>query len=1045
MLALSAGTIEEYLKDDHIGGLYVQFDVADGGYKLGNTDIVSESLELEESLMSGDAFKLNTANASAIKFDVFKSSPIGNMDIVGKWFTAYHYVRTAQDDPVFVHANSLFGGDRLSNNAERLKPYVEQAINQLENQDLERYYGHGPKVFSYNYEWETYVNKGRKWDPEAQEYYIIWEKQIRQRTGTYTYITPNTMIDGGQLYFKINEHRNYLWGNVDVDITASIDSRTNQVVAVLPPTYQNQQISIVTPVTYKASYSPSYNFKPVNKPGRYVLDLNLIILNTDTEPYDDESYRLTIRQYNSNASVISGAESVVLTIPEGGSLQTQTLINMDANCASLKATISGKNGSVDASDVESDGEHFDTTCNIYPVELLPLGVFKVESCPVVVDKNNTRTVKAYDKLYSKALDEKIDILSSSVSSIGDVLDTYVTPATDIQFGGEKYTISRDVTFVNSFDDVTYTAAFPGGTLTETVVISTGRFSIENYSSGLSYEFVKKTFEDASFSTRIIYDLEEKYGIRQLVSMWNADGSNNPQFNHDWYTAYAAIRNAIASTNFSEPSAIDSNGRFTISIVKSVTITTTTEGSSRKEVVARKGTSAGGTINMADPIVPLVTDLNYQPRDRKYIDEGLFYINTGKPEPEIVAEGGSLKKGGTRFYYHLIANPATSIFSSQQSFTFQGTWDQPVTVAYAVAKYKICVAIDDQSVYWQFPAGDYMEMKVKDYPKGIADRVIAEIRQALFKGNILDGQGNVYNSSDSSVLSNLENFIKSNCSASDIRINGGDGQPFPNSTAVYNFMTPLAYYITKEVTSAPSGQSEVVENRQCDVSNMLEQHNTNTLYEKALSSGVSFTTTPRELIGAYAELNGMFFNVDRYGNPQLVELKSFIPVGGAGYPSDNLFPAEDIYPGEDSNSRTNNQLFVTNDSIVEINYKRTADPVKFKGVRIYKGGVMVREVNFSHYPPWPDINERIYYELRDNPFIENYDMSLSDYDEIGNKIGAILTEIEVYNANAKVVGLPFMTLGDIAACEYNETAVYIMSRRLKGVTALYDELKVSYES
>ena len=1034
MIAVSQGTIDEYIDDGHIGGLFVEFDEEDGGYVLRNTDIVEESLDLDESMASSDTFKFNGAEASSIQFDFFKDSAIGNMDIVGKKFKAYHYVRLKQDDPVFSGANSLFGGDRLSNNAERLKPYVEQAIDQLDNQGLERYFGHGPKVFDYPWEYTYYREKGRHWDPEAQEYYYDYEAKTVKATGHYTYITPNTQIDGNQLYFKVNAHALYLWANIDVDIEAYIDSRTDTGYGKLPPTYETQQINVVTPVTYKAYYTPS--FKKINKPGLYLMDLKVMLVEPGIDPRDDGTYKLSLIQYKDYGTQTVGS-TIHFTIPASGNLDIQTFINIDSECACIRGQITGKNNSTAI--LSSDGEMAYTACNIYPCEKIPLGVFTVDSCPMVIDKKDTRTLRAYDGLYNKDLDKKIEVSNSGISSIGDVLDTYVTPATGLEFGGEKYSVEKEIAYLTSFDDATYIATFPDGSLEE-LVIATGRFEIIGYSSGLSYDFIKKTYADASYSTRLIYDLEKKYGIRKFVSMWDDEGNDNPFFDHAWYTAYTSIRNAIGSTDFSTPSSIDANGRFTIPIVKSVTITLASEGSAYLKVLGRKGVSEAGKIDMSDPIVPLMNDLLWSEAERRYIHVGQFYINTGQTEPKVVEEGGSVKKNGTRFYFHLVANPSQSVFSRQQSFEFKGNFGRPVTVTYAVAKYRIYVAVDDQETYWQFFSGDYAEIKIKDYAKNMINGIMDQIKAALFKGNIVDGQGAVYNSSDSSVLSSLESYIKENATMSDFRINGGDGQPYPSTTASFDFLTPLAYYVTQYVSSMPAGDSETVEADTCNISNMQEWHNTNTLFEYALPSGTSFNTTARELIGAYAELNGRLFTMDRYGEPQLIKLPAPKQIGGAGYPAEVLYPSDNIYPGDDEN-----QMFLTNDSLLEITYRRTDKPLKFGGVKIYKNDslVLTRTLAQSGIIV-TDPDDRVFYELRNNPFIENYPLSDSQLIDIADMINSNIYELEIFNADAKIIGLPFMTLGDVVALEYGETSIYVLNRKLKGITALYDDLKQQYD-
>lgn len=1036
MIDVSQGTKDEYLRDDHIGGLYVEFDEADGGYVLGNTEIVEESLELDESMASTETFKFNGANASAIQFSFSKESSIGNMDIVGKKFTVYHYVRLKQDDPVFINANSLFGGDRLSNNAERLKPYIEQAIDQLdeENQGLERYYGHGPKIFLYDWEYQNYKLVRREKDPETQEWYDVYEIETKKRTGSYTYITPSTAIDSGQLYFTVNKHRTYLWANTKMDISAQVDTVANEALSVLPPDYTTQQINILTDITYTASYYPS--MQPITDEKVYLLDLKLLLVDTTVEPFDDGSYKLRILQQT--AAGTNTGSSTEFIIPEGGALEAQRIITLKSNCSYLIAYVVGKNGIADMQLLSSDGEMAYTACNIYPVNLIPLGEFKVDSCPVVFDNTNTRTLKAYDGLYSKALDEKVTVSSEGVNTIGDVLDNFVTPSIGIEFGGEKYALNKEVEFLSTSNSQTYTATYPDGT-TEMLELATGHYEIIDYSQGYNYDLIKKTYEDEDFATRLIYDFERKYGIRQKVTQWDDDGNVNPLFDHDYYRAYTSIRNAIGAAGFSTPSGISANGRFTIPVVKSMTITPATESAAHMEVLDRKGVSANGKIDMSDPIVPLVDDLLYGQQDWRYLSSAMFYIRAGHAEPDEVAPGGSIKKNGTRFYFNLTAPSTRSIYYGQETFTFKGNFNQPVTVTFATAAYRIYVMVDDRDVFWQFANGDKCEIKISEYAKNMTNGVMDKIRKALFKGNIIDGQGNVYNSSDSSVLSSLENYIKDHATMSDFTIQGGDGLPYPDTRAYFDFQTPLAYYVTR-YSGSSSEETETRDYRVCNIAGAQEWHNTVTLFEKAVTPGSSYTTTPRELIGAYAELNGLLFMMDRAGDPQLVKLPAPIH-GGTWYPDDNIYPADDLFPGNEGF-----QMFIMNDSVLDIAYENTDLPIKYGGVKIYKNGVLVLTRYLSQSGiTVDDPEDRVFYEVRDNVFIDKYQLSAADLIEIADMINGNIYELEIYNINANIIGLPFMTLGDMISLEYNDTTIYVLNRKLKGVMALYDNMRMQYKA
>ena len=168
---------------------------------------------------------------------------------------------------------------------------------------------------------------------------------------------------------------------------------------------------------------------------------------------------------------------------------------------------------------------------------------------------------------------------------------------------------------------------------------------------------------------------------------------------------------------------------------------------------------------------------------------------------------------------------------------------------------------------------------------------------------------------------------------------GDGVPYPSTSAYFDFVTPLAYYITRYHSTEAPQSGETQEFESCNVSKMLEWHSTNTLFDTVMSAS-TLTAKPRELLGAYAEINGMFFALDRKDNtPQFIKLRN--PSVG-GFPEIDVYPSEDLYPGDCDNL----EGVIMNGGLIKMSLYNNGNPLKFKGVRIWKNNSIVTTVDLE---------------------------------------------------------------------------------------------------
>jgi hypothetical protein len=464
-----------------------------------------------------------------------------------------------------------------------------------------------------------------------------------------------------------------------------------------------------------------------------------------------------------------------------------------------------------------------------------------------------------------------------------------------------------------------------------------------------------------------------------------------------------------------------------------------ESSAYLEVLANKGTSANGVINMQDPVVRLANDLMYDESSWWYFESVLGYIDTGAAEPKIIKRGAAVKKNGRRLWYDVKAPSYQSQLYTLEEFNFQGKFNQPVKVTYAVARYRVYFVASDGTDWYGINNTDYAEVKVTDHAKNMTQNVMKQILSALYKGNVVDSAGNAYSSADSSVLSSLTSFVENNASKSDFKIYG-DNTAYPNTSAYFDFITPLAFYITRLKTTDAPIDGETRDFTSCNVSNMIEWHSTNTLFDTVMTAS-TLTAKPRDLLGAYAEINGMFFVLDRKDNtPQFIKLRKPAS-GGAGYPEINIYPGITLYPGINDNM----EGLVFNSGLIKMSLYNNGRPLKFKGVRIWKDNniVCTRDLEDSGIIV-SDVSDRIWYDVRDNVIIDEFALDLTKLRTICDFINANIWDIEITTASVEMIGLPFLQLGDMVTFGEQDKDIHILNRKLRGVTALYDTLETNYE-
>lgn len=221
----------------------------------------------------------------------------------------------------------------------------------------------------------------------------------------------------------------------------------------------------------------------------------------------------------------------------------------------------------------------------------------------------------------------------------------------------------------------------------------------------------------------------------------------------------------------------------------------------------------------------------------------------------------------------------------------------------------------------------------------------------------------------------------------------------------------------------------------DISKITEYRYVNTLAGLSLLSD-GFEFTPRQVLEAWAEINGMSFKVDRYGIPQLIRPQ----VARLGmYPAENLYPEDDLYPATDDAGIEDR--IITAESIRSLTSYSLDTPIKFKGVQLELADGWEDPVIYDE-----DADESAQIYSCSNLVTLNFRLSSGDDETLFKKpirdaIWETIKDIEIRSFDAEIVGMPYIETGDGIGLVTNdlEIGALMMRRIFKGINVMTDSL------
>ncbi len=189
-----------------------------------------------------------------------------------------------------------------------------------------------------------------------------------------------------------------------------------------------------------------------------------------------------------------------------------------------------------------------------------------------------------------------------------------------------------------------------------------------------------------------------------------------------------------------------------------------------------------------------------------------------------------------------------------------------------------------------------------------------------------------------------------------------------------------------------------------------------------------TLPMKQLLSAYAEINGMFGRSDREGIYRFATLKNTWGL----YPSENLYPSEDLFPDECNN------IASTYDHRNLWYEEYTVQPFG-KVVAVY----LDEEGTLQKYVQVFDESARNVYYFNDNYIFLNAKMSEGQVKKLlETYFIPNITGISYTPADITMTGLPYMEVGDTLNVLTNEGGfeTLVFSRTMQGIQSLSDNVE-----
>lgn len=173
-----------------------------------------------------------------------------------------------------------------------------------------------------------------------------------------------------------------------------------------------------------------------------------------------------------------------------------------------------------------------------------------------------------------------------------------------------------------------------------------------------------------------------------------------------------------------------------------------------------------------------------------------------------------------------------------------------------------------------------------------------------------------------------------------------------------------------------------------------------------------------IIKGICQINGRYGRINRNGVFEYIKLK---PIVEGLYPADDLYPDDDVYPAEE-----NANELISRANYINIEYE------PYKTARITK--VNIYGKNGARTGTYGIADTNIF-SIADNKIAHG----LTDANATAQNIYNEIWQIEFIPANIKLLGRPYLEIGDSVSLVTNKRMVrtYILQRTLSGIQAMTD--------
>ena len=706
---------------------------------------------------------------------------------------------------------------------------------------------------------------------------------------------------------------------------------------------------------------------------------------------------------------------------------------------------------------------------------IPLGIFKVDECELATDKN-TRHVTAYDDLYSPYLDREISYGPNEQVTMSDLIYE-MSLATGIDFNLSFQ--DTDLNFRIVEDNIeTQQYTFSGMPIEGscTVQLVKSKIHIDDYNS--SYAHVYQWLSDRSLQNarNLLMKIEAAFGFNYVAGISQTDSDTEALVGKytAWQTAYHSsslynLVNAWKSTFRVQPQP-DSSSEFTMWRIASASFT----GMAYNQIWDEGYMSGiGNTVTEVAHFqnsarIPLYNQATRQLYSNR---KTLIYFPSWVPVPDSLDYGDNTLEG---------------ISSVGRSLTVEG--------AYGCTNGRVYTMRTDEG---DSRYGVVAYIKLDDLIEAMCENMVMNL---YIHGLVKEYDGDRHDAEwwdqdDYTSYIQFENYVRWYYSYSRLASGSGFvsryetwyynahnyGQPMDGvfvqiggdwamliNTSYHNGegwaydqmdgMQLLSGFKVPHLNSFFEITKTIVLSDNVDPQTGYEywppHMELNKVIQRAYTdpfANLQFVTTSnttfkiRDLIGAYAEIHGAFFRMNRYGEPEFMVVAYPLYPDTALYPSEDLYPSDmdqvisvterpypglDVYPDQELYPADTDEVDYLNGMILKKKTRYRIDtPLIYEGVRL--------ETSEGWLEP-------VIKDERDNADIYDISNCITRYFVTSSAIRTLIcqnvwdsiSDIHIDSGDYDFVGMPQMECGDVFYFSEDES-VFIFDRKLKGIQSLTD--------